>query len=164
MNVKILVSGPRDSSPYNNFFILSEFKKIIDKIKSDNQDIYIYTGLQEGVELNVTKFCFENNIKVIGCIPYRNFESKFNPRNQQIYKYLLPRIFKLHVISKTYSYKAYKLRTDYMINHCNSAVSILKGEGHTKMLLDRLARSWRNQKNPIYIINFKDNKTTLVNT
>jgi hypothetical protein len=165
-NLKVFVFGQRNiKKGYDANYILFEFDKIVSKAKSENNSVFVYSGLQEGAELLVASHSISSSISVIGCVPFKNFEYKFHPINQKIYRHVVARLQSFNVMSSGYSYKAYAIRLEYMKTQCNCGLCIWnEKEGHTKILLKSLMRSWKNKKYPIYIINYQNHSATLVST
>ena len=164
MNTKIFVFGQKYYTSYDKAYIEFEFNKIVSKLKLET-NLFIYSGLQEGADLDFAYWSIKKNIPTVGYIPFKNFHFKFTPYNQKIYRFVVNHLHSFHIVSRVCTYKAYSTRTNIISHDCNGAVVTWNGyKGPTKILLDTLVFRWRDRKNPIYIINQKVHTISLINT
>ena len=74
-----------------------------------------------------------NDIKLVASVPFENFEQRWSRKNKEMYNRILNQADKVEYICPKFSYAAFQIRNEWMVNHSFKVVAVWNGtKGGTK--------------------------------
>lgn len=104
------------------------------------------TGMARGVDLWAAEIVLDlrkrnKKIKLICAIPHDEFESRWSPYWQQLYRYVLAEADLVRDISKGYHTGVYQVRNEWMVDHSARVIAVFNGQpSGTKNTIDYARR------------------------
>lgn len=126
-------------------------REIMKSIK-EGYTVFI-SGMARGVDMWAAEIVLElkednPDIKLIAAIPFEGFELKWSRDNQRQYNEILEKADLIKYICPKFSYSAYQIRNEWMVDHSSRVIAVFNGEkSGTKNTIDYA------NKNGVEIIN-----------
>jgi len=153
MSHRVLITGHREIGAGTRAWVESEIRKLFKKLLK-TKDVYIYSGLSQGVEITCAKQAIEVGIPVLGCIPYEDFNYKFPSYDMQMYREVIPKLEFLKIVDKKGSYECYRKRTLYLVHQSSSLAGFWdKKEEYTGSYFSLFLRTWKGRGYEVYHYN-----------
>lgn len=86
------------------------------------------SGMALGVDQWAAEACLELDIPFVAAVPFAGQESRWPAESQRHYHELLKRAWRVHVVSGGgYAPEKMHTRNEWMVDHCNTLVSVWNG-------------------------------------
>lgn len=121
--------------------VKAALRKQIDQAVHDGFTVFI-TGMARGVDLWAAEIVLDlrkrkKEIRLICAIPHDEFEARWSPSWQELYRYVLAEAGLTRVISKGYHTGVYQVRNEWMVNHSTRVIAVFNGQpSGTKNTID----------------------------
>lgn len=115
--------------------------KQISQAVHDGFTVFI-TGMARGVDLWAAEIVLDlrkrnKEIRLICAIPHDEFEARWSPSWQELYRYVLAEADLTRVISKGYHTGVYQIRNEWLVNHSARVIAVFNGQpSGTKNTID----------------------------
>lgn len=90
---------------------------------------HVITGMAMGWDMAIAKACIEKNIPFTAAVPFKGQESRWQPNDQQRYKYFLARAASIEITSPG-NYAPYKMevRNRWMVDNSDTVLAMYNGD------------------------------------
>lgn len=113
-----------------------EVKRLLeDSIRQAIADGYVtfISGMARGVDIWAAQIVLQEraqnqNIHLITAVPYKGFESRWDERWQQEYRFILQASDLVRFICPAFSMESFHKRNEWMVDHCSRVIAVYNGK------------------------------------
>lgn len=123
---------------------------------------HVITGMAMGWDMAIAKACVDKGIAFTAAVPFKGQESRWQPQDQQRYKYYLSRASTIEIISPG-NYAPFKMdvRNRWMVDQSDTVLSLYNGDreggtancvAYAKKKKKTLYNAWRIYKKEAIVL------------